>query len=148
VTIRFIGAVPHAQGAAITAALAPPLAQAAFRITLGAVAPFPPGGKPRGLWARIDEGAEELRALEREVSTRLHDGAGVPGESRAFTPHVTLARLHHPPRAARTIGTDRFAGGTMRVDAVTLFESRLSPKGAQYVPLQRTPLAHAAGDAG
>jgi 2'-5' RNA ligase len=30
--------------------------------------------------------------------------------------------------------------GTTRVEAITLFESRLSPKGPDHVPLQRTPL--------
>jgi 2'-5' RNA ligase len=33
--------------------------------------------------------------------------------------------------------------GTTRVDAITLYESRLSPKGPTYVPLQRSPLTPA-----
>jgi 2'-5' RNA ligase len=44
-------------------------------------------------------------------------------------------------RAARLLeGLEKRSLGTTRIDAITLFESRLSPTGPTYVPMLRTSL--------
>jgi 2'-5' RNA ligase len=142
-TVRFIGNVPDDAAAAIAAALAPVLSVAGFDLALAGVGSFPRTGKPQVLWSGVVAGHESLAKIERDVSDRLQV-VGVPPEARAYRPHLTLGRVRD---AAGLKSQPLFSGlegrllGTTRVEAITLFESRLSPKGPAYVPVQRTPLS-------
>ena len=55
-------------------------------------------------------------------------------ETRAYSPHVTLARVKEPGRAARAVRqalARRYRPTAGRLlEALTLFRSRLSPQGA------------------
>jgi 2'-5' RNA ligase len=149
VTVRFIGEVDERQATAIRAALAPRLELDAFDLVVAGAGAFPPKGPPRALFAGIAEGAEGLVAVEREVSARLV-ACGVPREDRAYRPHLTLARVREAAglRSASLLeGAGAGTLGAMRADAITLFQSRLSPEGPTYEALQRTPLRGAAVEA-
>jgi 2'-5' RNA ligase len=103
---------------------------------------FPTGGAPRVIWAGVSKGRDRMDAIEREVSARLA-GVGVQPEDRPYSPHLTLARVRDAGglRADTLLERHRAVElGATRVEAITLFESRLSPKGPTYVPLCRTPL--------
>ena len=142
VTLRFIGNVDDRRAETIAAALAAPVTMPPFSLTFRGVGAFPPTGSPRVLWAGIAAGADGLQAVEREVTLRL-GRVGIPAEERAFRPHLTIARVREPAglRAPQLFdGVGDPALGTMVVEAITLFESRLSPKGSAYVALQRTGL--------
>ena len=142
ITIRFIGHVDDARVDQMRAVLEPPLTLDPFDLTIAGVGTFPPKGPPRLVWAGLAGGRDQLLALEPEVSERLA-GAGVPREERPFNPHLTLARVRDAAglRSAPFVGSLRgISLGTTSVDAITLFESRLSPKGPTYVALARTPL--------
>ena len=68
------------------------------------------------------------------MSRRL-EGLGFPRESRPFRAHLTLGRVKAPlgPRAGEILaGTSVARDARCRVDHLTLFESRLSPRGATY----------------
>jgi 2'-5' RNA ligase len=141
-TVRFIGEVDAPRASEIAAVLTPPLALAPFDLTLAGVGAFPQKGPPRVIWAGIGEGRDAMTALEREVSTRLA-ACGIPPEGREYSAHLTLARVRDAGglRSRDVLdGAPQQPFGTTRVDAITLFESRLSPKGPTYVALQRTPL--------
>jgi 2'-5' RNA ligase len=142
ITVRFIGHVDDAKAQAITGALAPPIAVPPFDLTVHGVGAFPASGQLRVVWAGLTGGVEALAAIEQDVSRRL-EACGIPREERAYRPHLTLARVKASGglRARHLLEgfTDRAFAST-RVDAITLFESRLSPKGPTYVPMQRTAL--------
>jgi 2'-5' RNA ligase len=141
-TVRFIGEVAADRASSIAAALGPPLPLAPFDLTMSGLGAFPPKGPPRALWAGISQGIAEMSGLEREVSARL-TSCGIDPETRDYSPHLTLARVREAAGLrAREALADAPQGpfGSTRVDAITLFESRLSPKGPTYVPIQRTPL--------
>jgi 2'-5' RNA ligase len=143
VTVRFIGGVNEPQARAIAAALEPTVPLPPFDLEIHGVGTFPERGAPRVVWAGVGRGADALGAVEAEVSTRL-DQCGVPREPRPYHPHVTLARVREPGglRTATWLAglTDR-RFGVAPVNAITLFESRPSPQGHLYIPVQRTPLA-------
>ena len=142
VTVRFIGHVDEAKADAIRAVLEPPLALHSFDLTVSGVGAFPPKGSPRVVWAGLTAGRDQLLTVERSVSERLAH-AGVPREERPYRPHLTLARVREAAglRSAPLVDALRDVSlGTTSVDAITLFESRLSPTGPTYVPLARTPL--------
>ena len=142
VTSRFIGEVNDEKAASVAGALLEQLAVQPFDLVMQGAGAFPERGAPRVLWAGIAAGREGLVAVEAEISARLAL-CGIEREERAYHPHVTLARVREPaglrPAALfATLADRRF--GTSRVEAITLFQSRTSPKGAVYTPLHRTPL--------
>jgi 2'-5' RNA ligase len=141
-TIRFIGQVGDGDLPAIVDALRRPVAMAPFDLDVRGVGAFPVKGPPRVLWAGLTSGMDELCAVEVDVSARLQQ-LGIAPDERVFSPHLTLGRVRD---AAGLRTSTLLAGlaqqpvGTSRIDAITLFESQLSPKGPTYVPLLRTPL--------
>jgi 2'-5' RNA ligase len=141
VTVRFIGEADEMKVHAITSALGPTIDARVFDLTVEGVGAFPPNGPPRVVWAGLGAGREGLLEVERAVAQRLE--TLVPAEDRPYAPHLTLARVRESAGLSRArlfegLATRHF--GTVHVDAITLFESRLSPKGATHVPLQRTAL--------
>ena len=142
-TVQFIGNADGDQVERIQRSLEPPLPVTPFVLTLAGAGAFPPRGAPRVLWAGVTADSGALEALAEAVAGRLAK-AGAAREARPFRPHLTLARVREPA-GLRTVALldglrDRRLG-TSRVDAITLFESRLSPHGPSYVPLQRTSLS-------
>lgn len=141
-TLRFVGHADDATATAIADALRPAIDRRPFDLQFNGAGAFPLHGAPRVLWAGVTAGIDDLVALEVEVSTRLQQ-IGLPPDDRVFSPHLTLARVREAaglPREAVLAGLEQAPVGTTHVDAITLFESRLSPTGPTYVPLQRTPL--------
>lgn len=139
-TVRFIGEVNEPRGEALAAALQPPMLAEPFDLVVAGVGAFPGSGSPRVMWVGLGGELDSVHAVEQEVSTRLAQ-CGVPREDRAYRPHLTLARVHDAGglRAKQLIeGFQTCEFGRSRVDTITLFQSRLSPKGPTYVPLQRT----------
>lgn len=143
ITVRFVGHVDDAQGIQIRDALKSSIQVRPFELLVSGAGAFPPHGKPRVLWTGITQGREALADLEHEVSARLAS-CGVDRDDRPYSPHITLARVREPAglrTAALFEGMAAQPFGGWRVDAITLFESRPSPRGHQYVSLQTTPLA-------
>jgi 2'-5' RNA ligase len=141
VTVRFIGQADEARALAIRSALGTTIDAPVFDLTVEGVGAFPPKRPPRVFWAGLTDGRSGILDLERAVSERLD--AIVAAEERSHSPHLTLARVKDPAGLRREamfegLATRHF--GRVHVDAITLFESRLSSKGPAYVPLQRTAL--------
>jgi 2'-5' RNA ligase len=141
VTIRFIGQADEGRAESIRTALGVTIDAPAFDVTVEGVGAFPPKGPPRVFWAGLTDGRNGLLDLERAVSQRLE--TLLPAEDRPYAPHLTLARVKEPGGLAKAALLEGLADrhfGRVHVDAITLFESRLSPKGPTYVSLQRTAL--------
>jgi RNA 2',3'-cyclic 3'-phosphodiesterase len=140
-TLRFIGQVDDAQAERILHALREPIRIAPFSMTVGGLGTFPPKGPPRVIWLDVGDGKESAIRAEAEVSRRL-EALGIPGEARPYKPHLTLARVRETGGLRATVLFDGLNPrlGATEVNATTLFESRLSPKGPAYVALERTPL--------
>jgi len=141
VTLRFLGQVNDEQAAAIAGTLAHPFETPSFTIGLGDIGAFPRRGAPRSIWIALAAGGEACRRLEHELSGRL-DRVGIPRDPRPFSPHLTAARVREPAGlrwpAIADVAVPLHPGGP--VDAITLFESRLSSRGPTYTALQRTTL--------
>jgi RNA 2',3'-cyclic 3'-phosphodiesterase len=141
-TVRFIGQADSNLCQTILATLAHPLRVSAFELTIEGTGSFPPKRPPRVIWAGITAGLEVLHAVEREVQLRLDPL--IPGvDERDYRPHLTLGRVKNPAGLRPAVvlkGLERAVFGRVRVEAVTLFESRLSSTGPTYVALGRTPL--------
>lgn len=144
ITLWFLGELDDRRAVALRESLAAPLTTPTFVLHAAGAGMFPRSGPPRALWVGLTDGAASLVAVYHELTARLVR-LGFEAERRPYTPHLTIARFKDIDRkdiaAARKV-TAQCAGdaGTCRIDAVTVFRSRLWPKGSQYEPLLRVPL--------
>ncbi|MHA1107518.1 MAG: RNA 2',3'-cyclic phosphodiesterase [Alphaproteobacteria bacterium] len=139
-TLRFIGEVPEDRLDGICAALAA-VGGAPFDLTVSGTGHFESRRRVRVLWAGIEPN-EELAALHDRVESALVR-AGLEPESRKFSAHVALARLHTAPAvrvAAWLTASGAFQAAPVRVETFTLLSSFLSRSGAIYSIVQDFPL--------
>jgi 2'-5' RNA ligase len=105
---------------------------------------FPAPDRPRTLWIGAGAGAQAMVALHDSIQRRL-DKLGYRSEHRRFVPHLTLGRAGRdtPPRplVRELAGLAEYDAGSMLVDEVTVFASKLTPEGPVYDVLARAPLA-------
>jgi RNA 2',3'-cyclic 3'-phosphodiesterase len=144
VTLAFLGDVRSPLAERVVEEMGRPVADVApFRLRIGGLGMFPARGAPRVLWLGLQEGAREMIMLQSAVARRL-EASGVVLEDRAFHPHVTIARWRDARPSDRLLfekDAARGAAAGMAVDRVTLFESRLSSKGASHFPLAHALLS-------
>jgi 2'-5' RNA ligase len=143
-TVRFVGHVEASQATAVLAALRPPLSYAPFDIELGECGVFPPGARPRVIWIGLASGLSSLRLLHEEFDRRLLP-LGYESESRPYNAHLTLARVKDASGSfaaaiREAVRAVRPSPARCHVAAATVFESRLSPRGAAYSRLFDVPL--------
>jgi 2'-5' RNA ligase len=144
ITLWFVGEVTEDRAEEIRRAVGQPFTEESFDVHIAGVGAFPASGAPRVFWLGVTSGAERLARLHAELVVRLLP-LGIELERRPYSAHLTVARVKEMRgrdyRGLRTVLRMIAAdAGTSRVRAVTLFRSRLSPKGATYDALLRVPL--------
>lgn len=107
---------------------------APFSLRVAGTGVFPASGRPRVIWAGIEEPGT-LGILQRAVESELQP-LGFPSEKRPFHPHLTLGRVRSASRLSPLLDRlnrqrDRLFG-EMTVGGVVLFRSTLLPTGAVY----------------
>jgi 2'-5' RNA ligase len=146
-TLKFLGEIPETQIEAVGAVVrrAAPAAEP-FALEARGLGAFPTPRAPRVLWLGLhgEPGAmDALQGLQAAVEEGVA-GLGFPREDRAFTPHLTLARMRdreaaEPLEQALAGGRDRVVG-SFRAGALALIKSELRPSGAVYTTLVEVPL--------
>jgi 2'-5' RNA ligase len=138
VTLRFIGEVDRHQAEDVAAAL-DRVSQPRFEIRLSGVGSFAKRGKGT-LWVGLTP-RDELKMLHDKVDQACRS-AGVLPDTRAYHPHITIARispatgpLENFLRHWTALSSPPFA-----VEAIRLYESRLGSGGASYTTVARYPL--------
>lgn len=145
ITLWFIGEVDAPGSEELLRVIGRPYDEPAFDLDIGGLGAFPPSGMPRVFWLGVRAGLEALRRLHSDLAVRLRP-LGFESERRPYSPHLTIARVRTvsramPHRALREMLQAQPAlAGRCRTAAVTVFRSRLSPRGANYEPLLRIPL--------
>lgn len=144
ITLWFIGHVDEGRARAVLSAVGEPIDAPVFSIELSGMGAFPPSGPPRVLWIGVGDGFDAVRTLHGVVESRLVP-LGFEPEGRPYSPHLTLARIkdvarNHAAALRALVRTTAAAPVRSAVAAVTVFESRVSSKGAVYTPLLRVPL--------
>jgi len=145
VTLRFLGPTMADRVPDVAAALDHAAAgEARFAVRLSGAGAFPTADRPRALWLGIREGAEALGRLAAAIEADLRV-AGWAVETRAFRPHLTIARtdgVRAGPVAASALeraAADLDAGFT--AGAVVLYRSHLGSGPARYEALREARLS-------
>ncbi|RIA55492.1 RNA 2',3'-cyclic phosphodiesterase [Dichotomicrobium thermohalophilum] len=138
-TLRFIGDVEAPDADDFVEALSEIWVEP-FSLKLSGVGSFG-GRKPRALWVGVEE-CEPLMRLQR-ANERAARQAGLPPETRNFSPHVTLARLRGAEQGAvanylSAVGA--FEAEPFPVDQFVLMSAREGSGGGPYVVEERFPL--------
>lgn len=124
-TLRFIGEVSPSKKATIEKELSK-VNEKQFYFGMDGFGFFPNRQRPRVFWAAV-ESEPVLYQLQEKVE-RACQRAGIEAETRAFVPHITLARIKQWPDEmdAMLQKHDNFGMESIPVRQFNLYESRLS----------------------
>ena len=142
-TLVFIGEVDESRAPELVAAVERPVEAPPFEIVFEDVGTFPSSGAPRAVWVGISGGARQLTDLQADMARRMV-ALDVPLEARPFHPHLTLGRWKASRSSDRRRALDAARPGVVartRIDAATLYQSRISSAGPTYTPLARATLS-------
>lgn len=146
-TFAFLGDTPPERVDAISAALDACGNANAVDVRAGDVGVFPDERRPRVAWIGVEPRAS-VTALADLVRASLK-GAGARFDPKPFRPHLTIARIKTPWRAADiAVLREAFAGWNppdARIDRIVLYSSRLSPQGAVHAEVHSVALGKAVG---
>jgi 2'-5' RNA ligase len=133
-TVRFLGSVERAVADGIAERLAA-ASLPAFEVELGDAGVFRHGRRVRVVWIGLRSGVERAREVAARVEAECAT-AGLEPDTRAFRPHLTLAR-------SRRINGDILPAlppapqlEPWRAQELVLFRSHLGRAGAVYEPLR------------
>ena len=135
-TLVFLGEISEDETVRLVAQAAPACATVEpGTVQVAGLGRFPPRGRPRLVWAGVDDPGELLALLHRRLAAAVAE-VGLPVERRSFRPHLTLGRSRGGARAAdvdvalQQLRVGRI--GAVPVRCTHLVQSTLGPDGARY----------------
>jgi RNA 2',3'-cyclic 3'-phosphodiesterase len=109
-----------------------------FNITLSGIGAFPDIRHPRVVWIGITKGADLLKLLNDKIETAL-EKLDFEKEKRDFKAHLTIGRVRsfkNIPDLIKAMNTTDFKPeNEIKINKLVLFQSTLTPKGANYTSL-------------
>ena len=138
-TLKFLGNIAMNRINEITGAIEEAVRGISpFPLEVKGLGVFPGWKRARVAWVGISGEVDKLSRIQQHLEDNLSRLNFTP-ESRAFTPHLTLARLHNraSPGEQQSFGqliaSTRFETAyTIKVDAINLMRSQLTRAGAIY----------------
>ncbi len=142
VTTKFIGEWPKHRLQELEAALSSVVLPALLELEIKGLGWFPNERAPRVLWAGVN-GGFSLAELARRTEDCL-EPLGIKREERAFSPHLTLARMRNPVPLARlrqkVAELQPASIGRFPVTAFALYLSERGSNGSVYRKLREFEL--------
>jgi RNA 2',3'-cyclic 3'-phosphodiesterase len=142
VTTKFIGEWPEERLDELKAALAAVPSRAEIPLHIRKVGFFPNPHSPRVFWCGIEApGLAELAA----DTDRATSAVGIESEKRAYSPHLTLARIKEKvdlqPLREKIAARASLDFGSFTAAGFFLYRSQLRPTGSVYTKLAEFPLS-------
>jgi 2'-5' RNA ligase len=142
ITTKFIGEWPEERLEKLKVALAAVRTREAIAVRIRRVGFFPNPHSPRVFWCGIGAPGLDGLAVDTDNAT---SALGIAREARAFSPHLTLARIKgkvelQPLREA-VAGLESLEFGEFEARSFFLYRSALKPTGSVYTKLAEFPLS-------
>lgn len=142
-TLRFLGNVSENRLELVKDAMNKAITISPFKIGVEGTGVFPKLSFIRVIWAGVEKGEEETRAIRDSLDKKL-DEINHPPPDKEFTPHLTIARVKSGKAKDKLISkikenSDR-EFGSINVTDITLKKSELTPDGPIYTTLERISL--------
>jgi 2'-5' RNA ligase len=142
ITTKFIGEWPEERLGELKSALAVLEPQPPIPVHIRKVGFFPNPHAPRVFWCGIEAPGLETLAEHTDGATVA---LGIARETRAFSPHLTLARIKErldlQPLRQAIVGLASLDFGEFQAASYFLYQSTLKPSGSVYTKLAEFPLA-------
>ena len=106
----------------------------------GKINAFPSPNNARVVFLEIGNGGRQISEIYNELENNL-SRVKIRKEKRKFFPHITIARIKNKKNIEQLVNNHEM-DSVDRLDCleITLFESRLKPKGAEYTILNKFSL--------
>ena len=142
ITTKFIGEWPEERLEELKTALQGIEGRPPISLHIQKVGFFPNPHSPRVFWCGIEApGLEPLATATDRATSAL----GIPAEQRAFSPHLTLARIKErldlQPLRETIAALPSLDFGSFEVRSFFLYQSRLRPAGSVYTRLAEFPFS-------
>lgn len=142
-TLRFLGDVSSEALERLRGYLSDALADThPFSLSVRGLGAFPNPRRPSVLWAGVECEGDELSRVQAAMEHAAR-AIGLAPETKAFHPHLTLARVKNPAEAAAVMPCwereTGFEGGSFVANRAILFSSTLTPRGPVHRPIQEFP---------
>ena len=140
-TLKFLGSTPadHLDAVAQTCTMVG-AGHRPSSMAITELGAFPSKTRVRVLWMGVSDPDGLLSRLAADLDRAL-EPLGFASESRAYTPHLTLARFKLPvPLKSGFPSLDASRIEPFDIRDIVLFRSFLSPKGSRYEVMRSFPL--------
>lgn len=144
-TLRFLGEIDEPQVQLVKQDLDQAVAgMPRFEIRLAGAGAFPGVTSPKVVWAGVETGKETLNQIAQAVKA-LENFPVQPGNDMPFSPHITLGRVRSRKFRQNLVSALQKIQWRCdipwEVNEVGLYLSELTPSGAVYSRLHRSPLS-------
>jgi 2'-5' RNA ligase len=142
ITTKFIGEWPEDRLGELKTALAALVSRPPIGVHIHKAGFFPNPHAPRVFWCGIEAHGLDTLAADTDRATAA---LGIAPESRAFSAHLTLARvkerLNLQPLREAIVGLPSLDFGKFEARSFFLYQSTLRPAGSVYTKLAEFPLS-------
>jgi len=151
-TLKFLGNIPSNRVTEITEGIKK-AAQgiSPFLLEISDLGAFPSLKQARVLWVGVGGELDKLSTLQQNIDSALA-ALGFAKEERTFVPHLTLARIREGASPPERTSFGELVGATVfedkypvKVEAIKLMRSQLTPAGALYTCLSVVGLGRQEG---
>lgn len=143
ITVKFLGEIEETRVCPLSHAASRAADEAApFELAIEGAGAFPKHGAPRVLWLGVTDASGGLAHLQRALEDACAE-EGFARETRAFHPHLTIARLRTPHGTRPLVALHRergFEAAAFPVSELLVIRSELGPKGSRYTEISRHSL--------
>jgi len=145
ITLNFLGDVEEAEVPKVCRVVEETVTEfGSFDMSVQGLGCFPNLEKPRVVWLGVDQGQQELQALNDRLAGALEE-LRFPREIKDYHPHLTLGRIRRGGRWSPGISEfveqqSHLRAGNMIVDKVGVYSSFMDRSGPTYTPMAKVNL--------
>ena len=112
-----------------------------FQLSISGTGVFSASKSPKVLWLDVNKGVDKLKLLHQKIEQSVNEFKE-NYENNTFIPHISIARIRMLNRKIDVLAflNSVYSPIDLEVNSISMYESKLFPKGAQYTIINTFPL--------